>query len=130
MMTSKARLVALAATLGIALASAHASSQPAGGDAAAAPAKEPTKEAREEAGNRFRKGFELFKEADYQAALIEFRRAYELAPNYNVLYNIGQVYFQLQDYANALTWLERYMAEGGKNITKTRKEEVERDIEK
>jgi hypothetical protein len=130
-MTSKARLLALAATLGIALTSFDAASQqPAGGDSAQAPAKEPTKEQKEEAASRFRKGFELFKEADYQAALIEFRRAYELAPNYNVLYNIGQVYFQLQDYANALSALERYLAEGGKNVSKQRREEVDKDIEK
>jgi hypothetical protein len=131
MMTSKARLLALAATLGIALTSFDAASQqPAGGDAAQAPAQAPTKEQKEEAASRFRKGFELFKEADYQAALIEFRRAYELAPNYNVLYNIGQVYFQLQDYASALSALERYLSEGGKNVSKQRREEVEKDIDK
>lgn len=125
MMTSKARLVAFAATLGIALLSFDASSQT-GGDSA----KEPTKEAKDEASSRFRKGFELFKEGDYQAALIEFRRAYELAPNYNVLYNIAQVYFQLQDYANALTKFEQYLSEGGRNVPKARREEVEKEIEK
>lgn len=120
-MTSKSRLIAFATVIGIALASPPAISQP---------AATPTKEAREEAASRFRKGFELFKEGDYQAALIEFRRAYELAPNYNVLYNIGQVYFQLQDYPNALTSLERYVKEGGDQITAKRREEVQRDIDK
>jgi hypothetical protein len=127
-MTSKARLLALATTLGIALSAPSVSSQPAG--EAKPAAAQPTKEAREEAASRFRKGFELFKEGDYQAALIEFRRAYELAPNYNVLYNIGQVHFQLQDYANALTSLERYLAEGGDKVPDKRKEEVQRDIDK
>ncbi len=50
----------------------------------------PSKDQVKEAGTRFKKGLDLFKDGDYQAALIEFRRAYELAPNYNVLYNIGQ----------------------------------------
>src|SRR6185369_13528930 len=90
----------------------------------------PTKEQQHEAATRFKKGIELFKEGDYQAALIEFRRANEIAPNYAVLYNIGQVYFQLQDYAGALTALERYLSEGGKNVPTARRTEVEKDIEK
>ncbi len=90
----------------------------------------PSKEQVKEAGTRFKKGLDLFKDGDYQAALIEFRRAYELAPNYNVLYNIGQVYFQLQDYPNALTALQRYIAEGGKNIPSSRHADVDKDIEK
>lgn len=126
-MTPKARFVASAITLGIALTTLHASSQPISADTTA---KEPTKEQKEEAGIRFRKGVELFKETDFQAALIEFRRAYELAPNYAVLYNIGQVYFQLLDYPNALASLERYVSEGGKAIPKSRREEVEKDIDK
>jgi hypothetical protein len=93
-------------------------------------AQQPSKQAQQEAGSRFRKGLDLFKDGDYQAALIEFRRAYELAPNFNVLYNIGQVYFQLQDYPNALNALERYMNEGGANVPASRRGEVERDIEK
>ena len=49
----------------------------------------PTKAQQQEAATRFKKGLDLFKDGDYQASLIEFRRANELAPNYNVLYNIG-----------------------------------------
>jgi hypothetical protein len=86
--------------------------------------------AQTEAASRFKKGLELFKDGDYQAALIELRRANELAPNYNVLYNIGQVYFQLQDYPNALHALERYLQEGGKAIDAKRRAEVEKDIDK
>lgn len=86
--------------------------------------------AQDEAASRFKKGLELFKEGDYHAALIELRRANELAPNYNVLYNIGQVYFQLQDYPNALHSLERYLEEGGKGVDAKRRIEVEKDIEK
>lgn len=97
-------------------------------DVAAQP--QPTKTAREEAASRFRKGIELFKEGDYRAALIEFDRAYALAPNYAVLYNIGQVYFQLQDYAGALNALDRYLTEGGVQILASRREEVKKDIEK
>jgi hypothetical protein len=112
------RILALAAALSIAA------------PAAPALAQQPTKAQQQEAATRFKKGLELFKEGDYQAALIEFRRANELAPNYNVLYNIGQVYFQLQDYPGALHALERYLAEGGNAINASRRADVLKDIEK
>lgn len=67
----------------------------------------------EEAGKHFERGVSLYEEADYRAALVEFRRAYEIAPNAVVLYNIGETYYQLQNYAAALTALERYLAESG-----------------
>ena len=113
------RSIALCAALALTLPSLTASAQ---GTVTAA--------AQTEAASRFKKGIELFKDGDYQAALIELRRANELAPNYNVLYNIGQVYFQLQDYPNALHSLERYLQEGGKNVDAKRRAEVEKDIDK
>ena len=76
----------------------------------------PTAAERAEAATRFKTGLDLFKDGDAQAALIEFRRAYQLAPNYQVLYNIGQVSFQLQDYPGALAALQKYLLEGGRNI--------------
>jgi len=85
---------------------------------------------RDDAKSRYLKGVELFEEGDYQAALIEFKRSYECVPNFNVLYNIGQVYFQLQDYANGLKTLQQYLDDGGKRIPQSRRSEVERDVEK
>jgi len=69
----------------------------------------PTKQA----GEHFERGVGLYGEADYRAALVEFRRAYEIAPNAAVLYNLGQTYYQLQNYASALDAFERYLAESG-----------------
>lgn len=102
---------------------------PRGAAAQGAPTAQPSKAARDEAASRFKKGIELFKEADYQAALVEFRRAYELVPSWQVLYNIAQVQYQLQDYAGALATLERYLSEGGKLVPAARRTEVERDIQ-
>lgn len=65
------------------------------------------------ASKHFQRGVTLYNEADYRAALVEFRRAYELAPAAAVLYNIGQAHFQLQSYAAALETFERYLAEAG-----------------
>jgi hypothetical protein len=66
-----------------------------------------------EAGVHFQRAVTLYSEADYRAALVEFKRAYELAPNVTVLYNLGETYYQLQSYAEALTTFERFLAEGG-----------------
>ncbi len=71
-----------------------------------------------EAGAHFERGTTFYGEGDYAAALVEFKRAYEIDPAWQVLFNIGQSYFQLRDYANALTTLERYAAEGGDRIGK------------
>lgn len=69
--------------------------------------------AQKEAGVHFQRAVTLYSEADYRAALVEFKRAYELAPNVTVLYNLGETYYQLQNYAEALTTFERFLAEGG-----------------
>ncbi|WP_437279376.1 PEGA domain-containing protein [Sorangium sp. So ce375] len=82
----------------------------------------------EEADARFRRGVELYNEVDYGAALTEFRRAYELAPAYQVLYNIAGTCFQLKDYACALRAFEKYLADGGAQIPGGRRADVERDI--
>ena len=120
-MRTTPRILAVAAALALSAPSLPAAAQ-------GAPA--PTKEQQQEAGSRFKKGLDLYKDSDFQSALIQFRRAYELAPNYNVLYNIAQVNFQLQDFAGALDALQRYLADGGARIPASRKVEVLRDIEK
>ncbi|WP_437577888.1 hypothetical protein [Sorangium sp. So ce887] len=81
-----------------------------------------------EADARFRRGVELYNEADYSAALTEFRRAYALAPAYQVLYNVAGACYQLRDYACALRAFERYLTDGGAQIAADRRAEVERDI--
>ena len=82
----------------------------------------PTKQASE----HFDRGVGLYGEADYRAALVEFRRAYEIAPNAAVLYNLGQTYFQLQNYASALDAFQRYLTESGESPS--HKAEVETAI--
>ena len=69
-----------------------------------------------EAGAHFDRGAALYKEGDYAAALIEFKRAYDASPTWQVLFNIGQCYFELRDYANALVTLQRFQVEGGGRI--------------
>jgi tetratricopeptide (TPR) repeat protein len=66
-----------------------------------------------EAGRHFRRGVELYGEANYTAALVEFKRACALAPTATAMYNLGETQFQLQDYAAALKTFRRYLAEFG-----------------
>jgi tetratricopeptide repeat protein len=89
-----------------------------------------TSAAVEKGRGHFQRGVELFREGDYRAALVEFKRSYESAPSYRILYNIGQTYFELQDYANALRSFERYLTEGGADIPPSRRPIVEGEVRK
>jgi hypothetical protein len=70
----------------------------------------------------------MYQEDDFRGALIEFSRAYELAPNWAVLYNVGQSHYQLREYATALRTLERYLDEGGDKVAGDRRAEVELEL--
>jgi hypothetical protein len=82
-----------------------------------------------EAAQHFQRGLKLFDDGDFKLALVEFERSYELVPNFRVLYNVGEVEFQLNSYARAMKTLTRYLEEGGEKIPPTRRAEVEKDLE-
>lgn len=84
----------------------------------------------EGARTHFKRGAELYDEGNLQAALVEFKRAHQLAPNYKLLYNIAQVHVQLQDYARAVDNFSRYLSEGGDDINARRREEVAHELER
>ncbi len=88
----------------------------------------PEQSAKEQASAHFRSGVELFHEEAFRAALVEFERAYEISPEYRLLYNIGQVQLQLGDYLNATQSYERYLAEGGAEVPAARRETVEASL--
>jgi|CZKU01.1.fsa_nt_gi hypothetical protein len=77
----------------------------------------PTSEARA----HFDRGVTFYEETDYSAALVEFKRAYTLAPTWQVLFNIGQSYFQLRNYALALVTLRQFIEQGGNRIPPERR---------
>ena len=83
---------------------------------------------RAEAQDRFRRGIDLYAEGDFTGAMVEFTRAYELAPTFKLLYNLGQISYQLQDYATALEHFTTYLSEGGDQIPDDRRREVEQEI--
>jgi hypothetical protein len=113
---------AVAAALALA-AAAVAAPRPAAAQPAPAAGK-----VQEEARERYRRGVRLYEEGDFQAALIEFRRAYETLPAFQAAYNIARAYQQLQNYAGALQWFERYVREGGRNVPPARADEVQREV--
>ena len=82
----------------------------------------------EQARQRFQRGAELYKEGSFDAALAEFSRAYELAPNYRILYNIAQVQLERHDYAAALKCFEDYLRQGGSDLSPERREQVEAEV--
>jgi hypothetical protein len=98
--------------------------------AAAPSAGSVSPQAKAEAEHHFKRGLELFDDDDFQGARIEFARAYQLVPNFRVLFNLGQVNFQLQDYVAALHAFEKYLADGGDAVTRERRDEVDRDVAK
>lgn len=89
---------------------------------------EPSDVARQEAAERFERGVELFREQAFRAALVEFQRAYDLAPDYRLLYNLGRAKHQLQDYLGAAQNYELYLAQGGSDIAPERRIQVEETL--
>jgi tetratricopeptide (TPR) repeat protein len=72
---------------------------------------------------------ELYAEGDYSGALVELTRAYELAPNFRILFNLGQMSYQRRNYAAALDYLTRYLNQGGDQIPASRRMQVEADLD-
>jgi hypothetical protein len=81
-----------------------------------------------EAETHFKRGVSLYQEADFKAALVEFRRAYELSHNWRLLYNVAQAEYQTHDYAASLMSFETFLREGGDRIPRPRRVEVEQEI--
>jgi hypothetical protein len=80
---------------------------------------------KEEAKERFEKGVVLFKDGNYSAALVEFRAAYAAMPHYSVRYNLGVTLQNLHRYAEAKEEFLAFLAEGGDDIEKKKRKEVE-----
>ena len=88
--------------------------------AAPAVAQKPGKQEQKEADRHFKSGVALFKESKYAEALAEFERAYEIAPHPLVLYNIAGCHRELSQYADAVKYYNRFLAEGKGKVPATR----------
>lgn len=84
----------------------------------------------DEAKAHLQSGTQLYDENNFRGALVEFQKAYELAPSWRILFNIAQVEMELQDYAGALKAYTRYMKEGGPDVPADRATQVNAEIER
>lgn len=108
-------------TIGVAVVAPHSVAEQTSGATASSAAVD-------EAGKRFQNGVSLYRDGSFDAALAEFSRAYELQPDYRVLYNIGQVQAERSDYVAAVTVFRRYLEEGASDIPRQRRSDVESEI--
>jgi hypothetical protein len=85
-------------------------------------------DARSEARKHFERAMELIDEGQMAQAVVELQRCYSIQPHHTVLYNLGQAYVTMGKPVEAVTSLERYLAEGGSAISADRRREVEQEI--
>ena len=90
----------------------------------------PPAAATDRARAHFQRAVDLYTERNYAAALVEFRRANAAAPNYRLLFNIGQTCHELSDYVCAIESYQDYLAKGGTEVAETRVAEVTDSIKK
>lgn len=81
-----------------------------------------------EARSRFFTGAQLYQEGDYEGALAEFRKSYELRRAAVVSFNIAQTLRALHRYHEAVQVFERYLREARGEISAARRAQVQRTI--
>jgi len=88
------------------------------------------KQKMDEAKPHLDKAVELYDENDFANALIEFKRAYEIAGDWRFLFNVAQAAYQVSNYALALDSFTKYLSEGGAQVDRKRRTFVEGEITK
>jgi hypothetical protein len=65
-----------------------------------------------------------------RAALVAFRAAFDVQPDFHVLYNIGYLYLRVADAQNAIRAYERYLRDGGDKVPPKRRREVDLQLQR
>jgi len=126
MVAKFARLAGLGIGLCVVLAqSERAWAQPEAPAAATAPSPAVSAEVLKEAGERYARGLALYGDGEFLLALVEFERAYEVAPDFRLLFNIAQTKVQLQEYLGAAQSYEAYLVQGAASLPPERRAQVE-----
>jgi len=99
--------VVLLLSIGLSLTPLRVSAQTAAPAAAPADDKAANMKRAEEL---FRNGERLYTEGSYEPAILAFQESYELSKEPSLLYNIGNSYERLGDFANARRYLDQYRA--------------------
>jgi tetratricopeptide (TPR) repeat protein len=100
------------------------------GDPPGGEGKSASSDTKKIAKEHYERGLTLYGENNYSAAEIEFRKSYELSKAYQILYNLGQVCFQLNDYVCALSSFETYLKRGQGQLKEDRIKLVQGEIDK
>jgi tetratricopeptide (TPR) repeat protein len=110
---------------------ASAETSEAAGEDGAQQSESPTEDVRlvEAARAHFFRGVKYYEGGDFRWALLEFQRAFGISGNYRILYNLGRVSQELNQYAEATKAFEDYLRLGGDDIEEERRKEVERELE-
>lgn len=77
-----------------------------------------------EAEQRYQRGVALYQARNFEGALVEFQRAYELSSSTELLFNIGRTQEALSHYPEAASALEDYLR-GAQNLPPARRGEVQ-----
>jgi hypothetical protein len=85
-------------------------------------------DAKAEARRHFEYAKELIDDGQMAQAVIELQRCYEIMPHHTVLYNLGQAYVTMGKPVEAMDAFERYLKEGGGEISAERRAEVQKEI--
>lgn len=83
-----------------------------------------------EAKKHFTRSKELYDDGDFTGALKELERSYALVPNYKLLFNMGQIHAQTQDYAAALKSFRKFLVDGGDEVPEARRADVLKEVDR
>jgi tetratricopeptide (TPR) repeat protein len=131
----RARLIAgtaaLIAAFVLAPAPCAAQDQPVDGlfRAQNGPGQQSADQATERARGHYTRGVQFYKDGDDKLALVEFRRSYELSRNYRILFNIGRVNQQLNNYADAWNALSQYLHDGRDDVPVERRLQLQAELQ-
>lgn len=81
-----------------------------------------------EAEQRYQRGVALYQARNFEGALVEFQRAYELSQSTELLFNIGRTQEALSHYPEAAGALEDYLR-AAQNLAPARRAEVQSVLE-
>jgi len=93
----------------------------------AAPAPAQNKQDKNEAKERFHKGLAFVDEGDCNKAIVEFKEAYKMYTVPVILYNMALCYDDMHQYAMAMKFYKKYLAEG-KKISKKQRQAIDERI--
>jgi hypothetical protein len=94
-------------------------------EAAGHAGEEKVQNTRRKAAAHFERGYELIQRADYSAAAVEFRRAYDSDPEPSVLFNLGQAHAAAGETIAAYDALAAFLEGSGPDIEPTRRRAAE-----